>query len=138
MTIAILGAVHGGSACAADLALNGFDVTLCSAYAPSHIQPILEKGGLEYSGKFGEGFIRIRATTNLIEAVKEADMIFIVTPSSIHENYARLLAPIFEKKRNKEQIILLNGSTTGGALFEEPRVKVVEQDPLSIIWVGNH
>jgi opine dehydrogenase len=131
--IAVLGAGHGGSACAVDLTLNGFDVTLCSAYAPSHIKPILEKGGLEYSGKLGEGFIRLRATTNLTEAVKEADIIVIVTPSSIHENYARLLAPILEKKRNKEQMILLNGSTTGGALFVSRILKEMSKSAKGIV-----
>ena len=114
--VTILGAGHGGCACAVDLTLNGFDVILCSAYAPSHIKPILGKHGLEYSGKLGEGFVRLKATTNLEEAVKEADIVIIVTPASIHENYARLLAPIL-KKLNKEQLILLNGSATGGALF---------------------
>src|SRR5919199_5167560 len=51
--VTILGAGHGGCACAVDLTLNGFDVILCSAYAPSHIKPILGKHGLEYSGKLG-------------------------------------------------------------------------------------
>jgi predicted dinucleotide-binding enzyme len=67
--IAVLGAGHGGSACAVDFTLNGFDVTLCSAYTLSHIKPILEKDGLEYSGELGEGFIMLRATTNLIEGL---------------------------------------------------------------------
>jgi opine dehydrogenase len=116
--IAILGAGHGGCACAADLKMNGFDITLCSAYSPDHIKPIIEKGGLELCGKLGEGFVRLKATTNLEEAIKEADIIVIITPSSIHENYARLLAPILiKKRRTKQQMILLNGSTTGGALF---------------------
>ncbi len=88
-----------GCACAAELTLKGFDVFLCSAYAPSHIKPILEKGGLQYSGKLGEGFVNLKATTNLEEAATDADIIIIVTPSYIHEKYSRLLVPILNKRR---------------------------------------
>ena len=88
-----------GCACAAELTLKGFDVFLCSAYASSHIKPILEKGGLQYSGKLGEGFVNLKATTNLEEAATDADIIIIVTPSYIHEKYARLLVPILNKRR---------------------------------------
>jgi len=84
--IAVLGAGHRGSAYDVDLTLIGFDVTLCSPYTLSHIKPILEKGGSEYSGKLGEGFIMLRATTNLIEAMEEADIIVIVTPSATGTN----------------------------------------------------
>lgn len=138
--IAILGAGHGGCACAVDLTIKGFDVTLCPAYAPSHIRPVLEKGGLEYSGKLGEGFVKLKATTNLEEAAEAADILIIVTPSSIHENYARLLTPILNKRRLR-QMILLNGSTTGGALFvarilkemgvSDPQIAVCETDILN-------
>jgi opine dehydrogenase len=52
--------------------------------------------------------------------VGHADIIIIATPSSIHENYAKLLVPILSKKTSmttKQHMVLLNGSTTGGALF---------------------
>jgi len=61
--IAILGAGNGGCASAVDLTLAGFNVTLCSAYNPQHLRPILDKGGIEYSGFKGEGFVRLKATT---------------------------------------------------------------------------
>ncbi len=144
--IAILGAGNGGCACAVDLILNGFDVILCSAYRPSHIKPLLEKGSLEYSGKLGEGFVKLKVTTSLEEAAGDADIIIVVTPSSIHEYYARLLVPIlYNRGKNKEgineeeggvrtrknPIILLNGSTTGGALFVSGILKEMGiSDPL--------
>lgn len=127
--IAVLGAGNGGCACAVDLTLNSFDVTLCSAYRPSHIKPLLQKGGIEYSGELGEGFVKLKVTTSLKEAAVDADIIIIVTPSSVHEHYARLLVSVLNKRGNedrsrekgeetrKKQMILLNGSTTGGALF---------------------
>jgi glycerol-3-phosphate dehydrogenase len=54
---------------------------------------------LQYSGKLGEGFVNLKATTNLEEAATDADIIIIVTPSYIHEKYARLLVPILNKRR---------------------------------------
>jgi opine dehydrogenase len=128
--IAVLGAGHGGCACAVDLALKGFEVSLCSSYNPSHIRPIIEKGGLEYSGKLGEGFVSVNATTSLEDVVKDATIILVVVPSTIHESYARLLAPILKKKNLANEVggggigtgaerlmVLLNGSTTGGSLY---------------------
>jgi 2-polyprenyl-6-methoxyphenol hydroxylase-like FAD-dependent oxidoreductase len=85
--IAILGAGHGGCACAVDLIMNGFDITLCSAYSPDHIKPIIEKDGLEFCGKLGEGFVRI------LDSIKQRidiDMGYIFTilqPS--RENHSR-------------------------------------------------
>lgn len=117
--IAILGAGNGGCASAVDLTLAGFDVNLCSAYNPQHLRPILDKGGIEYSGFKGEGFVRLKATADFEEAITNADLIIIVTPSSVHEVYARLLGAAFSKSPNSNdrRIVMLNGSNTGAALF---------------------
>lgn len=108
-----MGAGNGGCATAVDLTLKGFDVTLCSAYAPNHILPVINKGGLEYSGSLGEGFVNLRASIDIKQAVKDAQIILIVAPSPIHETYARILAPHLTKKQIP---IVLSGSSTGGAL----------------------
>ncbi len=130
--IAILGAGNGGCASAIDLVLNGFDVTLCSVYNPAHIKPILDLGGVEYSGKIGYGFAKVKATDNITKAIENANIILIVAPSSLHAKYIQIIAPILKKKiltdSNKNNfdtiekgqikpIILLNGNTTGGSLF---------------------
>lgn len=111
--MAIIGAGNGGCATAIDLTLKGFDVTLCSAYAPAHILPLMNKGGLEYSGILGEGFLKIRTTINIEQAVEDAQIILLVTPSPTHEIYAKMLAPLLTKKRIP---IMLSSSSTGGAL----------------------
>ena len=129
--IVILGAGNGGCACAVDLVLKGFDVTLCSVYNPDHIKPILDLGGIEYSGKLGQGFAKVKATDNIAKTIENADIIIIVAPSSFHAKYIQILAPILIKKiltdddnnfeaTKKERIkpfILLNGNTTGGSLY---------------------
>ncbi len=112
MKVAIFGAGNGGCATAVDLALRGFDVILCSAYMPDHLKPIIEKSGLEYSGKLGEGFVKFTATNDVKKTVEVAHFIIITTPSSIHETYAKLLAPYLTGKH----LIVLNGCSTGGAL----------------------
>ncbi len=111
--MSIIGAGNGGCATAVDLTLKGFDVILCSAYVPSHILPLINKGGLEYSGSLGEGFVNLRATIDIKQAIEDAQIILIVTPSPIHETYARMLAPLLTKKQIP---IVLSGSSTGGAL----------------------
>lgn len=129
--IAIIGAGNGGCACAVDLVLKGFDVTLCSAYNPDHIKPILDLGGIQYSGILGQGFAKVNATDNITKTIENADIIIIVAPSSFHAKYIQLLAPILIKKiltdddnnfdaMEKEPLkpfILLNGNTTGGSLY---------------------
>lgn len=112
MKVAILGAGNGGCATAVDMAIKGFDTTLCSAYRPEHSKNLIKRGGIEYSGQFGEGFVRIKATNSVKEAVEVSDIIIITTPSTIHETYAKLLAPHLLKK----QLILLCGCNTGSAL----------------------
>jgi UDP-glucose 6-dehydrogenase len=89
--VSIIRAGNGGCATAVDLALKGFDITLCSAYTPNHILPVINKGGLEYSGRLGEGFVNLRATIDIKQAVEDAQIILIITPSPIHETYARML-----------------------------------------------
>jgi opine dehydrogenase len=123
--VSIIGAGNGGCATAVDLTLKGFDITLCSAYAPNHILPLINKGGLEYSGRLGEGFVSLRATIDIKQAVEDAQVILIIAPLPIHETYARMLAPLLTKKRI--QIVLSGSSSTGGALhaykiFKEMRV----------------
>lgn len=113
MKVAILGAGNGGCATAVDMSLRGIDVVLCSALHPKHLEGIIEKGGLEYSGILGQGFVRIKTTISVKDALEYADVVIITTPSSVHEVYAKLIA----RHVRKRHVILLNGCTTGGALL---------------------
>ncbi len=120
--MSIIGACNGGCATAVELTLKGFDITLCSAYAPNHILPLINKGGLEYSGSLGEGFVALRVTSDIKQAVEYAQLILIVTPP-IHEAYARILAPLLTRKQIP---IVFSGSGTGGALHVYKILKEIE------------
>lgn len=69
--------------------------------------------GLEYSGSLGEGFVNLRATIDIKQAVQDAQIILIVAPSPFHETYTRIVAPLLT---GKEIPIALSGSSTDGAL----------------------
>ncbi|MBV9176340.1 MAG: hypothetical protein JO297_04825 [Nitrososphaeraceae archaeon] len=70
------------------------------------------------------------ATISFDDAVREAynlnGNLKQYLDSFSHANHT----PLFDNKRVREFRYKMK--------YEEPRVKVVEQDPLSIIWVGNH
>lgn len=128
--IAILGAGNGGCACGVDLTLRGFNVTLCSVDNPVHIKPIREVGGIEYSGKLGEGFVKISTTADIGEAINDAYLILVIAPSFLHGKYAQIIGLILKEKMKgvnysfndpkkvlNQPIIMLNGNTTGGSLY---------------------
>ena len=115
--IAILGAGNGGCTTAADLTLRGFPVTLYSRSDSITLKAVQERGGLEYTGLLGEGFVPIkRITTNLKEAVEDAELIMIVVPGKGHEYYARSLPPILQEG---QMVFLSPGHMGGGLHFQK-------------------
>lgn len=110
----IIGAGHGGKGMAAHLALMGFQTTLYNR-TEENIEIIQARGGIELSsfegGPHGFGEL-VQATANIGEAVKDADVIMAVLPSSAHADIARLAAPHLQDG----QIIVLNPGRTGGSL----------------------
>lgn len=133
--IAILGAGNGGCTTAADLTLRGFPVVLYNRSLSQTLQDIREKGGLEYTGLLGEGFVPIPVTTNLQEAVEGAELIMIVVPGPGHAYYGRALAPILQ---DGQMVLLSPGHMGGGLHFQRVlkemapalRVKVAEVNTL--------
>jgi len=110
--IAVLGAGNGGCAVAADLTRQGYEISLYTR-SESTLQPIKERGGLEYTGFFGDGFAEIKIITNDIEeAIDGADVLLIVVPTNAHTYYAKLLAPYLDERH----IVMLNPGHTGGGL----------------------
>ncbi|MEN6435533.1 MAG: NAD/NADP octopine/nopaline dehydrogenase family protein [Anaerolineaceae bacterium] len=112
--ITVIGAGHGGKAMAAHLALLGREVTLFNRTF-EHIRIIEERGGIDLESYEGgpRGFARIKkVTSNIEEALKGAEMIMVVVPSSAHADIAKLCAPYLEDG----QIIVLHPGRTCGCI----------------------
>ncbi len=111
---AVIGAGHGGKAMAAHLAMMGFKVSLYNR-TESHIEVIKKRGGIELDGdeNVPHGFGKLRrATANMGDAIKDAEVIMVVLPSSAHAEVAATMAPHLKDK----QIIILHPGRTCGAL----------------------
>ncbi len=112
--IAILGAGNGGCAMTAHLTLQGWPVHLCGVYDPSRIEGLRKRGGIELAGAAGTGFaIPDLMTTNLAEAIQDADLIIWTIPANGHAFYVRQIAPYLKP----HQILILTPGAVGGALF---------------------
>ncbi len=111
----VIGAGHGGKAMAAHLAIMGYQVTLYNR-TDAHIAAIRARGGIQLSsvGERGpEGFGRLHlVTSNIAEALAEADVIMVVVPASAHRDIARAAAPHLRDG----QVLILNPGRTCGAI----------------------
>lgn len=110
---AIIGAGNGGRAMAAHLALMGFPVTLYNR-TPENVAAIKARRGLELDGEgCPVGFARLqRVTSDVHEALEDAQVIMVVVPSTAHRPIARSLAPHLRGG----QVIILHPGRTGGCL----------------------
>lgn len=92
-TIAILGAGNGGCAAAADFTRRGFTVRLYSR-SETTLAGLKERGGVEYEGVLGEGFVAVPTiTTDVAEAVAGANLVVIMVPTHAQEAVASAAAP---------------------------------------------
>lgn len=110
----VIGAGHGGKAMAAHLALMDKHVTLYNR-TPERIAAIKELKGIDLESTEGgpRGFGRLaKVTSSIEEAVRGADMIMVVVPSSAHADIAKACAPYLEDG----QIVVLHPGRTCGAI----------------------
>jgi opine dehydrogenase len=110
----VIGAGHGGKAMAAHLALMGVKVTLYNRTF-DHISVIKRRGGIELENAHDDlhGFGKLaNVTSDLGEALKKAQMIMVVVPSSAHADIARAVA----RHLKDGQIIILHPGRTCGAI----------------------
>ena len=91
MTIAILGAGHGGCAAAADLSARGHRVRL-HARREETLAPLRAAGGIDARGVQNGLFPIDTLTSDVGEAIRDADLIMLVVPSVAHSHYAKALA----------------------------------------------
>ena len=116
--VCILGAGNGGLAAASDLTIRGFKVTL--AELPEfreNIEEVQNKGGifletLDSTGLEG-GFAEIyKVTSNISEAISEADIVLIITPSFAHKKIAEKSASFLKA----DHTVLLAPGNLGGSI----------------------
>ena len=115
--IAVLGGGHGAHTMAADLSLRGHNVTMYEMPEfARNIKKILSTKEIEIYGDIkNKGIAKLKnVTTNIDEAIDNAEYIFIVVPAFGHKNYAELLA----NKISKDQIIALFPGTFGTLEFK--------------------
>ncbi len=111
MQISIIGAGNGGQAFAGALGLQGCSITLYDKYAPL-LDAIRERGGIEVTGCV-QGFAKIQKFAYaLSDAVKDANLVLVVTTADAHRDVARELASCL----TDDQIVVLCPGRTGGAL----------------------
>lgn len=110
----VIGAGHGGKAMAAHLALMGLHVTLYNRTF-DHITALKARGGVDLESAEGgpHGFAGLALiTSDLNEAIQDAQMIMVVVPSSAHADIARNAAPFL----HDGQVIVLHPGRTCGAI----------------------
>jgi opine dehydrogenase len=110
----VIGAGHGGKAMAAHLALMGFQVTLYNRTF-DHISALKARGGIDLESAEGgpHGFARLaHAMSDMGEALKDAQVVMVVVPSSAHGDIAKAAAPHLQDG----QIVILHPGRTCGAI----------------------
>lgn len=111
MYIAVLGAGNGGQAIAGYLGMNGHKVNLYDRNL-GRVQILNKDKVIRLNGEiYGNGRLNI-VTNNLQTAIKNVDLVMVVTIANAHKEIARSIAPYIEN----DQIVVLNPGRTGGAL----------------------
>lgn len=88
----VLGAGHGGIAMAGHLGLMGYEIKLYNR-TEDKIKSVQYRGGIDLEGEVkGFGPIRL-ATSNIEEALNEADVLMVVVPANAHSSVAETCAP---------------------------------------------
>ncbi len=123
--VAVLGGGNGGHAVAANLSLNGYKVNFFELpqFAES-FERVLRTKEIRIEGISIDGTAKLNlATTDIQQAIKETEIIFVVTPAFGHKAMAEACAPFVQ---DGQIIVLMPGS--GGSLefvkiFKQRKVK---------------
>ena len=123
--IAVLGGGNGGHAVAANLSLAGFKVNFFELpqFAES-FEKVLRTKEIQIQGISIDGVAKLNlATTDIQQAIKDAEVIFVITPAFGHKAMAEVCAPFVQ---DGQIIVLMPGS--GGSLefvniFKQRKVK---------------
>ena len=111
---AVLGAGNGGQVIAAYLKLKGKHVTLFDRF-PQVLEPIRARGGIQLEGVAETGFAKLDLICeDVAQAVKGAEVIFVVLPAFAHAYVAEQLAGCME---DGQTVIVCPGARISQAPF---------------------
>ncbi len=112
--VSVLGAGNGGCAIAADLVRRGIACTLYDLPRfEAVVAPIREMGVLRLSGVLGDVTVTApRVTTEIREALEDADVLLVAVPAFAQVAFAETCAPFLREG----QVVVLTPGSTGGAL----------------------
>ena len=109
--IAVIGAGNGGCAIAGHLAMMGHEVMLYS-YSEHEVEKLRVSKTIELTGVIsGVGKLH-GVTTNIEEAICNAEIIMIVTIANVHGELAKQMSHYL----SDGQLVVLNPGRTGGAI----------------------
>lgn len=114
--ITVLGGGHGAHAMAADLTLRGYEVTMFEMPEyTGNLEQLFETREIKITGVIN-GVAKIaNVTSNISEAVKDANMIALVVPAFAHPAYAELL----KGQLTEDQTLILYPGTFGSLQIRE-------------------
>ena len=116
--ITVIGGGSGGIAAAADLTIRGFQVTLYDfPRSQKNLEDIQKAGGLHLetlpSNQLTEGFAKLHnITTDIEEALREAEVIFVVASAFLQSEIAKTCAPFLKE----HQMVVLTPGNFGGSI----------------------
>ncbi|UYG98106.1 NAD/NADP octopine/nopaline dehydrogenase family protein [Cytobacillus firmus] len=114
-TVAVLGGGNGGHTLAADLSLAGHEVRLFEMEKFSHsMKEVFETKRIQCFGEALNGTAEISlVTSDIDQAIADAEIILIAVPAFAHKEYANLLA----NKVKPDQLVALLPGTLGSLEF---------------------
>ncbi|WP_428260762.1 NAD/NADP octopine/nopaline dehydrogenase family protein [Gallibacter sp. Marseille-QA0791] len=117
--VAVMGSGNGSQAMAADLTLKGHEVRLYEMtdfINNPNTKYVFDNKQIRLEGRAGNGIATISCvTSDIVEAVKGAEVIFLPLPAFSHDYYANLLAEVAEDG----QIIVLTPGNLGSLVFKK-------------------
>jgi opine dehydrogenase len=130
MIVAVLGGSHGAFATAADLSLAGHRVRLWRR-RPEDLGALAK--GITLTAEQRQGSARLdKATADLGEAVRDADVVIAPLPASSHEDLGRRLAGVL----TEGQILLLGAATLGSFVIAREIARAGKPLPLALAETG--
>jgi opine dehydrogenase len=119
MKVAVIGAGNGGQAIAGYLAMQNYEVALYDI-VEEKINELKTLGGIRLEGRIEGGGKLGCFTTDIAEAVQDAEIVMITTVANAHKAVAQSIAPYVVDG----QVIILNpGRTCGALVFKQTLIE---------------